>query len=88
MKDKIHPKFYPKAKAKCACGATYEVGSTLPEISVEICSNCHPFYSGTEKIIDNAGRVERFKRLRDTAAKTSKKTPKAKKVAKTAKKPK
>ena len=86
MKADIHPKFYPKAKAKCACGTVYEVGSTLPEISVEICSNCHPFYSGTEKIIDTAGRVERFKRLRDIAAKTPKKS-KVKKVTKTAKKP-
>jgi len=62
MKKDIHPKYYPKAKVKCACGSTFEVGSTKEEIQVEICSACHPFYTGKEKIIDTAGRVERFKR--------------------------
>ena len=61
MKKEIHPQYYPKAKASCACGATYAVSSTMPEIHVEICSACHPFYTGTEKIIDTAGRVEKFK---------------------------
>ncbi len=62
MKKEIHPEYFPKAKASCACGATYVVSSTMPEIHVEICSACHPFYSGTEKIIDTAGRVEKFKK--------------------------
>lgn len=64
MKKDIHPTYYPKAKATCACGAVYEVSSTLPEIRVEICSACHPFFTGTEKIVDTAGRVERFKKKR------------------------
>ncbi len=70
MKSDIHPKYYPKAKVKCVCGASFVIGSTKPEISVEICSNCHPFYTGKEKIIDTAGRVERFKKIMEkTAAK-------------------
>ncbi|MFA5083953.1 MAG: 50S ribosomal protein L31 [Candidatus Paceibacterota bacterium] len=60
MKD-IHPKYYPEAKIKCSCGKTFTVGATKPEIDVEICSACHPFYTGEKKIIDIAGRVERFK---------------------------
>ncbi len=62
MKKAIHPKSDIKTKATCACGAVFEVGSTLPEINVEICSNCHPFYTGNEKVLDTAGRVERFKK--------------------------
>lgn len=59
---KIHPKYDIKTKATCACGATFEVGSTMPEIQVEICSQCHPFYTGNDKVMDTAGRVERFKK--------------------------
>ncbi|MDP2856033.1 MAG: 50S ribosomal protein L31 [bacterium] len=62
MKKDIHPQYHPRAKVKCACGNYFEVGSTKPEIQVEICSACHPFYTGKEKIIDTAGRVERFKK--------------------------
>lgn len=62
MKKDIHPKYNLKAKATCACGAVFEVGSTMPEIHMEICSQCHPFYTGNEKIMDTAGRVERFKK--------------------------
>ena len=61
MKKGIHPKHNAKAKAICACGAQFEIGSTLDEIRVEICSNCHPFYTGTEKSLDAAGRAEKFK---------------------------
>lgn len=61
MKKDIHPQYYPKAKVHCACGATFAVGSTKPEIQIEICSRCHPFYTGKEKLIDTAGRVEKFK---------------------------
>ena len=60
MKKDIHPKYDIKTKATCACGAVFEVGSTMPEIRVEICSQCHPFYTGNEKLMDTAGRVERF----------------------------
>lgn len=68
MKKNIHPKYYKEAKAKCACGAEFIVGSTDPEISVEICSNCHPFFTGKEKLVDTAGRVDKF-RAREQAAK-------------------
>jgi len=60
MKKNIHPKYYEKAKVKCSCGAEFEVGSTEPEIKVEICSNCHPLYTGNKKLVDTAGRVDRF----------------------------
>ena len=62
MKKNIHPKYDLKTKATCACGAVFEVGSTMPSIAMEICSQCHPFYTGNEKIMDTAGRVERFKK--------------------------
>jgi large subunit ribosomal protein L31 len=61
MKKDIHPKYYPKAKIKCVCGATFEIGSTKENIEVEICSQCHPFYTGKEKIIET-GQVEKFKK--------------------------
>ena len=61
MKEKIHPK-YDKSVVSCACGNTFETRSTLPEIRVEICSMCHPFYTGKQKLVDTAGRVERFRR--------------------------
>jgi large subunit ribosomal protein L31 len=69
MKKKIHPKYNPKAKATCACGAVFEVGSTKDEINNEICSQCHPFYTGNEKIMDTAGRVDRFNKRRAAGAK-------------------
>lgn len=59
MKKEIHPE-YKKITAKCVCGNEIETGSTLDEISVEICNNCHPFYTGTQKIMDTEGRIERF----------------------------
>jgi large subunit ribosomal protein L31 len=62
MKKDIHPKYYPDAKVHCACGNTFETGSIKEFIEVEICSKCHPFYSGKEKIIDTLGRVERFRK--------------------------
>ncbi|MFZ1019659.1 MAG: 50S ribosomal protein L31 [Minisyncoccia bacterium] len=72
MKKDIHPKYNLKTKATCACGAIFEVGSTMPEIRMEICSQCHPFYSGAEKIIDTAGRVERFNKRKAASAKAKK----------------
>ena len=59
MKKKIHPK-YEKATISCACGNSFETGSTKKNMKVEICSVCHPFFTGKQKIIDTAGRVERF----------------------------
>jgi len=61
-KKDIHPKYYPNAKVQCACGNIFSVGSTKEFIEVEICSKCHPFYTGKGKIIDKMGRVERFKK--------------------------
>lgn len=78
MKANIHPQYYPKAKVKCACGRTSEVGSTKPEINVEICSECHPFYTGKGKLIDTAGRVDRFKKLIEKKVATRIKTKKGK----------
>ncbi|MFZ5366257.1 MAG: 50S ribosomal protein L31 [Patescibacteria group bacterium] len=60
MKKDIHPKWYPEAKVSCTCGNTFTVGSTKPEIQVEICAKCHPFFTGEMKYVDTAGRVERF----------------------------
>ena len=60
MKRDIHPKYFEKAKVTCSCGNTFEVGSTEPELHVEVCSACHPFYTGTAKFIDTAGRVDKF----------------------------
>lgn len=68
MKSDIHPKYYPVAKVMCSCGNTFTVGSTQKEIHIEICSACHPFFTGQEKIIDTAGRVEKFKRRAQKAA--------------------
>lgn len=59
MKKGIHPKYVP-AKVACACGNTFETRSTVPEIKVEICSSCHPFFTGRQKIVDTEGRVEKF----------------------------
>ena len=61
MKKGIHPEYH-LAKARCACGNEFEVGSTLKEIRVEVCSKCHPFFTGKQKLVDTAGRVERFRR--------------------------
>lgn len=64
MKAEIHPKYYPQAKVVCACGNSWTTGSTQEEIHVDICSNCHPFYTGVQRIVDTEGQVDRFyKRL-------------------------
>ena len=62
MKEKIHPKYYPDAKVICACGNTFTIGSTKKTLKVELCSKCHPFFTGEHRVVDTAGRVERFKR--------------------------
>ena len=67
MKEKIHPK-YVQAKVTCGtCGNTFTTGSTKPELHVEVCSNCHPFYTGKQKLMDSGGRVERFQRRLEKA---------------------
>jgi large subunit ribosomal protein L31 len=61
MKKGIHPTYYDKTTVRCACGNTFITGSTLKEIETEICSACHPFYTGKGKFVDATGRIERFK---------------------------
>lgn len=61
MKNNIHPK-YSVAKVSCACGETFESGSTKQELKVEICSKCHPFFTGKQKFVDTSGRVDKFKK--------------------------
>lgn len=60
MKAHIHPTWYPEAKVSCACGNSFLTGSTLSEIRVEICSNCHPLFTGQQKLVDTLGQVDRF----------------------------
>lgn len=69
MQSKIHPKWYKNAKVKCACGNTFTVGATLPEIEVEVCSACHPYFTGQMKFVDTAGRVDAFKSKQKKAEK-------------------
>lgn len=61
MKKDIHPK-YGKAIVRCVCGETFETGSTQKELRVDVCSKCHPFFTGKQKLVDTAGRIERFNR--------------------------
>ncbi len=69
MKIAGHPTFYNDATVTCACGAVFSTGSTIPAIRVEICSKCHPFFTGTQKFVDTLGQVERFERRKADAAK-------------------
>ena len=82
MKKEIHPKYHSDAKITCACGNVIETGSTVKEMKVEICSACHPFYTGKKKMLDSTGRVERFKQM---AAKSAEKKTKLKTKSKTEK---
>lgn len=85
MKKDIHPEYFKDAKITCACGTVYEIGSTRQDIQVELCAACHPFYTGKQKIIDTARRVEKFKE-RATRKAESGTGKKAKKVKRTARK--
>lgn len=69
MKAQIHPKWYEDAKVTCACGNTFTIGATVPEIQVEVCSNCHPFYTGQMRYVDTAGRVDAFREKQKKAQK-------------------
>jgi len=62
MKDKIHPEYYTDATVICSCGNTFTTGSTKKTLKVELCSKCHPLFTGERRVMDTAGRVERFKR--------------------------
>lgn len=74
-KGNIHPQYFSDAKVKCSCGNEFNVGSTKEKIEVEICSQCHPFYAGTAKIVDSMGQVQKFKKRleKHAAAKSTKK---------------
>lgn len=77
MKTGIHPTYHEKATITCACGAVFNTGSTVATSSIEICSQCHPFYTGKKKFVDTTGRVDRFKKLTERAqAKASALKPK------------
>lgn len=82
MKKDIHPKYESDAKIICACGNIIKTGSTVKEMKVEICSACHPFYTGKKKIVDTTGRVDRFRKMTEKAAlkKEAAKKSKAKKA--------
>ncbi|OGE25091.1 50S ribosomal protein L31 [Candidatus Daviesbacteria bacterium RIFCSPHIGHO2_02_FULL_39_12] len=67
MKANIHPTWYPEAKVTCACGNSFTTGSTVPAIRVELCSNCHPFYTGAQKFVDTLGQVDRFVKKMETS---------------------
>ncbi|PIV90229.1 50S ribosomal protein L31 [Candidatus Gracilibacteria bacterium CG17_big_fil_post_rev_8_21_14_2_50_48_13] len=80
MKKDTHPTFNTACVVTCSCGATHTIGSTLPELKVEICSKCHPFYTGKSKLVDTEGRVDKFRRRQEAnaaaAAETKATTPK------------
>ena len=82
MKKDTHPKYYDNCKVSCVCGHTFTTGSTEPEIKVELCSQCHPFYTGKQKLVDTARRVEKFEAK--VKAKDSKAEIKGKKVKRAA----
>ena len=86
MKKDIHPTYFPDAKVKCACGNTFTIGSTKEKLQVEICYACHPFYTGKDKLIDTAGRVDKFKARREKASKTPVRRKTEKRAAKASKK--
>ena len=60
MKKTIHPTYYPDTTVTCACGNTFTVGSTVKDLQIELCSSCHPFYTGKQKLVDTARRVEKY----------------------------
>ncbi len=62
MKEKIHPKYFNDAEVICSCGNTFSTGSTRKQLKVELCSKCHPFFTGERRMLDTTGRVERFNR--------------------------
>lgn len=72
MKQGIHPQYFEDTKVTCVCGNTFTTGSTMPEIRVEVCSNCHPFYTGEMKFVDTLGRVEKFQKKQQKAEKIKK----------------
>lgn len=84
MKKDIHPKYYNNAAITCSCKAVFKIGSTQEKMEIEICSQCHPFYTGKKKVLDITGRVDRFKKLTEKAATKKNAAKKAKKPARNA----
>ena len=82
MKKDIHPKYFSEAKVTCACGNKFTTGSTMETINIEVCSACHPFYTGKQKLLDTAQRVDKFKKKVEVAAKSGKVISKVAKKAK------
>lgn len=80
MKPGIHPKYY-EVEVRCACGNTFKTRSTKPELHLEICSNCHPFFTGRQKLVDSEGRVERFTRRYGAQTTASRRKPKGETTA-------
>jgi large subunit ribosomal protein L31 len=78
MKDKIHPTWYPEAKVICACGHTWTVGATVEVIRTDVCSHCHPFFTGQTRIVDTEGQVDRFYKRLDRAVSADSRGKKAK----------
>lgn len=74
MKADIHPQYHPSVKVKCACGNVMTVGSTVADLQTELCSACHPFFTGKQKLVDTAGRVDKFKARRAKAVELQKKS--------------
>lgn len=68
MKDGIHPQYFDTIDVTCSCGNSFQTGSTVEKIEVEVCSNCHPFYTGKQKLVDTAGRVDKFRKRMEAKA--------------------
>jgi len=85
MKKDTHPTYYPDARVTCACGNSFTTGATVKEINVELCSACHPFYTGKQKLVDTARRVEKFQaKMKAKDAKTERQGKKAKRAKRAA----
>ncbi len=82
MKSDTHPTYFPQAKVTCVCGNAFTVGSTKETLNVEICSDCHPFFTGNDKVMDTAGRVEKFRVRKEKAVAAPAKKAKTTKAAK------
>lgn len=78
MKTDIHPTYFADAQIECACGSVVKAGSTVENIRVELCSNCHPFYTGKQNLVDTAGRVDRFAKIKAASSATARGSKKAK----------
>lgn len=87
MKANIHPQYFNEAKVTCACGNTFTIGATVPEMRLEVCNKCHPFFTGEMKYVDTLGRVEKFEQKREKAKEIKKTVQKVKKEKAEAQRP-